>query len=69
MGKSLILSRFYHGCTNVTLHGRTGLVVAGGRGNERNTSSTVEIFMLEDAGKEGKARFHIVKFIAKFTIT
>jgi len=52
MDQSLILSRFYHGCTNVTLHGRTGLAVAGGRGNERNTSSTVEIFMLGDVGKQ-----------------
>ena len=68
MGQSLILSRFYHGCTNVTLHGRTGLAVAGGRGNERNTSSTVEIFMLGDVGKEGKARFHLVRLIAKFTV-
>ena len=53
MSQSMILSRFYHGCTNVTLHGRTGLAVAGGRGTERNTSSTVEIFMLDRVRKEG----------------
>ena len=44
--------RFHHGCSLVSLGGQTGIAVAGGRGDCRNTSSTAEFLVLSGGSED-----------------